>query len=79
MDSTNKKPRAGSTVVIEFVPPGLLQGLPEDDQAAISEIVGKAVFLVGYDDDSGKAELQFVDGKGAYHSIWVEPRLLGRR
>jgi hypothetical protein len=32
--------------------------------------------LVGYDDDGGKAELQFVDREGAYHSIWVEPRFL---
>ena len=62
-------------VVLEVVPPGLLNGLPKSDQAAISAIVGKPVFLVGYDDD-GRAELEFVDNRGDNHSIWVNARFL---
>jgi hypothetical protein len=67
--------RTGTMVVLKSVPPGLLEGLPEDDQTAISEIIGKPVHLVGYD-DSGKAELQFTDRDGATHSIWVDTHLL---
>jgi hypothetical protein len=62
-------------VVLDVVPPGLLNGLPKSDQAAISAIVGKPVLLVGYDED-GRAELEFVDREGHNHSIWVKTRFL---
>jgi hypothetical protein len=75
MDSNTKNFRGGEMVVVKGVPPGLLEGLPGDDQTAISEIIGKPVLLVGYD-DSGKAELQFTERDGATHSIWVNASFL---
>jgi len=40
-------PEAGDTVVLTELPPGLLDGLPLEDQRAISAIVGKPVLLCG--------------------------------
>jgi hypothetical protein len=61
-------------VILNTQPPDLLQGLPEEDQAAIRSIIGRPVTLAGY--SFGQAELEFVDGAGDNHSIWVEPSLL---
>ena len=44
----------GDSVVLIAAPPGLLEGLPSEDQEAISEVIGKPIQLVGYDD--GRAE-----------------------
>jgi len=77
-------PKPGETVILKSVPPGLLDGLPEEDQRAIRTIVGKPVLLLGYDED-GRAELHFddpVDGvAGTWshtHSIWVSPEFVER-
>jgi hypothetical protein len=74
MNSRNKG-RPGDMVVLERLPPGLLNGLPKRDQRAISEIVGKPVLLAGYDDD-GRAELEFVDRREVCHWIWVDPKFI---
>jgi hypothetical protein len=53
-----------------------VDGLPEEDQRAITAMVGKPVTLVGYDED-GRAELEFdypVDG--STHYIWVAPEFM---
>ena len=77
-------PKPGDTVVLKSVPPGLLDGLPEEDQRAIEAIVGKPVLLVEYDED-GRAELEFDDPFDGVpgtcnhtHSIWVAPEFIGR-
>jgi hypothetical protein len=62
-------------VVLERLPPGLLNGLPEEDQIAISEMVEKPVLLAGYD-DVGRAELEFSDRNGHSHSIFVDPSFI---
>ena len=49
------RPRAGERVVLVAIPPGLLDGLPDGDQRAITAIVGKPINFVGYD-DIGRAE-----------------------
>jgi hypothetical protein len=84
MSVPDSKPHPGETVVLISLPPGLLQGLPQEDQNAIVAIVGKTVLLVGYDED-GRAELHFddpFDGRaGDYshtHSIWVAPEFIER-
>jgi hypothetical protein len=69
------KLKPGAAVVLTEMPPGLLDGLPEDDQAAISEIAGKRICLVGYDDD-GRAELEFKDHEGTIHFIYVSPEFI---
>jgi hypothetical protein len=77
-------PKAGETVVLTVLPPGLLDGLPEEDQRAISAIVGRPVLLCGYDQD-GRAELEFddpFDGRpGTFehtHTIFVSPKFIRR-
>jgi hypothetical protein len=78
------KPNVGESVVLVAVPPGLLDGLPDEDQRAITAIVGKPVMLVGYDED-GRAELHFpdpfdvqTDEYSHTHSIWVAPKFIER-
>ena len=74
-DAQKKKPQPGDKVVLAEIPPGLLKGLPMEDQQAIIEIIGKAVLLNEYDDD-GRAELQFTDMDGTIHLIYVSPHLI---
>ena len=71
-NSGGMKPKPGSRVVLREVPPGLLDDLPEDDQVAINEVVGKPIQLNEYD-DLGNAELEFIDRNGDLHKIWVKP------
>jgi hypothetical protein len=66
--------KTGSLVILENVPPSLLHGLPEQDQAAIRSIVGRPVILAGY--SWGQAELEFTDNQGDGHTIWVETDLI---
>jgi hypothetical protein len=84
MRAHDSRPSPGEMVSLMSIPPGLLEGLPEEDQNAIVAIVGKPVLLVGYDED-GRAELHFddpFDGRpGDYshtHSIWVAPEFVER-
>jgi hypothetical protein len=70
--SLKNNPKPGQVVVLTEAPPELLRNLPKEDCNAIYAIIGQPIVLVGYDKD-GRAELQFVDGEGQYHSIWVDP------
>lgn len=72
----NARPRAGEKVVLVAIPPGLLDGLRDEDQRAINAIMGKPVKLCGYD-DSGRAELEFDDPcDDSSHTIWVAPEFI---
>ena len=71
------KPKPGDTVVLIKLPPGLLDGLLDGDQRAISEIVGKPVRLEQYDED-GRAELRFTTSDGQIHFIYVSPEYISR-
>jgi hypothetical protein len=73
-DAQNR-PQPGDVVVLTEVPPGLVSGLPMEDQRAILEAVGKPVLLNEYDDD-GRAELQFTDSDGVIHFIYVNPNAI---
>ena len=53
----------------------MLDDLPEEDQLAIKEIVGKPVLLNEYD-DAGRAELEFKDRDGHPHYLFVAPELI---
>ena len=72
MRKSHHKPKAGETVVLVEVPLGLVDGLPMEDQRAISNIVGKPVRLNEYDKE-GRAELEFTDCDGGIHFIYVSP------
>jgi phosphatidylserine decarboxylase len=60
-------------VVLAEPPLGLLFGLPNEDQQAIFQIVGKPVRLNKY--DKGRAELEVTDDEGVLHLIYVSPDL----
>ena len=84
MGTEHDKPHPGEQVVLVALPPGLLDGLPEEDQRAISAMLGKTVTLAGYD-DAGSAELLFddpfhprTDESSLSHSIWVGPEFIRR-
>ena len=62
--------KPGQKAILTALPPGLLDDLPEEDQKAISEIVGKPIRLVGFD-DIGRAELEFQEQDGTIHYIFV--------
>jgi hypothetical protein len=47
----------GATVILEKLPPGLLDGLPAEDQAALSVIVGVPIRFSGFDED-GRLDLR---------------------
>lgn len=44
-----KKPIPGEKVLLKALPPGFTDDLPSEDQQAISEVLGKAVMLRGYE------------------------------
>lgn len=78
------KPHSGEQVILLALPPGFLDGLPDEDQRAITAMVGKPVLLLGYDED-GRAELYFDDpfeprseSSSYSHSILVSPEFIQR-
>ena len=70
MYTSRMKPNPEEMVVLTAIPQGFLDDLPEEDQQAIREIVGKPVLLNEYD-DAGRAELEFNDRDGQPHFIFV--------
>jgi hypothetical protein len=62
--------KAGQKVILNALPAGFVDDLPEEDQRAISAVVGTAILLVGFD-DIGRAELEFQEQDGTYHTIFV--------
>ncbi len=75
MMMTTKRPKPGEPVILREMPPGLLDGLPAEDQEAIRNALGTPVVLNEYD-DLGRAELQFPARDGVIHFIWVDPKFL---
>lgn len=75
MTSKHNRPKPGDMVFLTEIPPGLLDGLPDEDQEAITDAVGKPIRLNEYDDD-GRAELEFIDRHGVIHSIFVRPEFI---
>jgi hypothetical protein len=73
--SRHIRPKPGSKVTLIGLPAGFLDDLPEEDQRAISEVVGRAILLRGYDED-GRAELEFAERDGTGHTIWVRPKFI---
>ena len=84
MDDGHGNLRIGERVLLRALPPGFLDGLPEEDQRAITAMIGKAVTFVGWD-EIGAAELHFddpfhprTDESSFTHSIWVAPECITR-
>jgi hypothetical protein len=66
-----KKTKVPKKAVVKTLPPGWL----DNHQAAITAIVGKPISFLGYDQD-GRAELEFTDEQGTFHTIWLQPRFV---
>jgi len=64
----------GDLVVLISVPPALFSGLPEEDQMAIRDVIGKPVRFSGI--TYGQAEIEFKDDRGDDHTIWVDVDLI---
>jgi len=62
-------------VALTELPPGLVDGLPEEDQHAIVQTVGEPLLLTEYWDDE-TAELEFTDSAGVIHFIYVSPAFI---
>ena len=62
----------GAKVRLPVAPDSLFSGMPEEDQSAIRSIIGKKLFVKGFD-QYGHVELHFKDMDGDYHYIWVRP------
>lgn len=69
------KPKPRNRVILIELPPGFLRDLPEEDQQAIKDAVGKSVRLNEYDED-GRAELEFKDRNGCSHTVYVGPEFI---
>ena len=61
-------------VILTAIPQGFLDDLPEEDQQAIREIVGKPVLLNEYD-DAGRAELGVQRPRRANFTSYLSPRI----
>ena len=84
VSDARRRPQIGEKVVLVTLPPGLIDGLPDEDQRAIIAIVGKPVLLLDWD-ELGRAELHFddpfvgrTDGYSRTHSIWVAAKFIVR-
>jgi len=75
MRSRDKLPKPGDTVVLIGLSPGFLDDLPDEDKKAVSEIIGKPVRLNEYEED-GRAELEFKDGDGNLHFVYITPNFV---
>jgi len=75
MTSPTGKPEPGDMVILVDLPPGFLDDLPTEDQAAISAVVGKPIRLNEYD-DLGRAELEFTEADGTIHFVYVGPEFI---
>ena len=69
----------GDAVVLTHLPPGWLDGLPPEDQAAITAILGRPIQFSEYDVDyEGFVEVVFVDDRGHIHYLNVRAEFVGR-
>jgi hypothetical protein len=70
-----KRPKPGEKVILKELPPGFIDDLPDEDQRAISAVVGKPILLNRYERD-GRAELEFTDDEDVDHLLYVDPKFI---
>ena len=74
-DGLGQSLRVGDSVLVNEIPVTLLDGLPSEDQLAITAQKGKTLTLAGFD-EHGFAELDFIDADDNPHTIWIAPTAL---
>lgn len=73
IDSKGRPLSEGDTVKLVSAPKELLDGLPESDQAAIKQYVGKHVEIESLSSEYREIELTLTDGEDHTRYIWVAP------
>jgi hypothetical protein len=71
MSVEDKQPKPGDMVILERLPPDFLDDLPQEDQLAIRDVIGKPIMFTEYA-DWGQPELRFIDKRGHIHFIYVD-------
>ena len=74
-DRLGQSLQVGDSVLVCEIPMTLLDGLPSEDQLAITAQKGKTLTLAGFD-EHGFAELDFLDADHNPHTIWIAPTAL---
>jgi hypothetical protein len=69
------KLKPGRLVFLKGLPPGFVDGLPEEEQKAITSRVGRPILFIKYDRD-GRAELEFMDKDDGIHMLYVQPKYI---
>lgn len=76
MGAPANKPKPGEMVLLVGLPSGFLDDLPEEEQRALREMVGKPILLSEYD-EHGQAVLEFTEADGGTgHTIYLDPRFI---
>jgi hypothetical protein len=76
MSPRANKPEPGQMVLLVGLPSGFLDDLPDEDQRAIAEMVGKPILLSEYDED-GRAVLELTEADGGTgHTIYLDPSFI---
>lgn len=75
MTDIQKKPTPGHWVTLCALPKGFVDDLPEEDQQAVTAVVGRRIRLNRYEED-GRAELEFTDGNGIIPFVYVDPKYI---
>jgi hypothetical protein len=73
MNQQDNLPKPGEMVLLVGLPLGFLDDLPEEEQKAIREMVGKPVKLGAYD-ELGRAELFFGNIDRTSHTLYLETK-----
>ena len=79
MRTEGEQPKPGDMVVLVGLPPGFLDDLPLEEQAAISAMVGKPIKFCGITSTSTweRVEVEFIDEKrGMKHWLYVDPSFI---
>lgn len=77
LDAEKNKLFCNDVVVILKISQNLLSDLPQEDQDAIKNCVGKKFSIAGFD-ALGNVEVEFVDGQGNPHTIWIESNCVSK-
>jgi hypothetical protein len=61
--------------MLEALPPGFIDGLPEEEQRSIAARVGRPILFLKYD-RHGRAELEFMDKDDGIHTLYVDRKYI---
>lgn len=70
LDVSGKVLRRGDVVTVESIPESLVRGLPQSDQRAINDCLGRSFKISGFN-DQGEAEIEFTEAEDEFHTIWI--------